>query len=228
MDRARPMLEGRLPDDDAGMIAYQDTRAAVLFRRHRYGEAERIWNRALESAQAGHVDTVTVRVHLAQLYSSLGEYDKAAEDFTELLQTEDAAALTRGVVESELGWALLQAGHDQRAQAWFNSAMVHLDALGLAHSMPVATLCERYARLYTVRRDWNDALPLLQRAIAIGQHAGASNTADWLLERAEIYKKLGNKKEASASKKAAEALFAANPKQKRETVDLRELEAEKR
>jgi tetratricopeptide (TPR) repeat protein len=227
IDRARPALEGRLPVDDSRMLTFNDTRGAVLFHRGRYAEAERIWTRALATAGSG-TPVTAMRIHLAQLYSTLGDYPRAAVRFTEVLQKQNPSGLARGVLESELGWALLSGGQPQRAEPLFHAAMTDLEGAGLGNSTPAATLCARYARLYTTQGDWGSALPLLQRAIIIGRNTAYPKTAQWMLERAQLYRKLGNKKAASESRKEAEALFQSEPKSTRDTVDVRELEAAKR
>ena len=219
LNHAEPLV------DQKASILFLDTKGALLFRLSRFAEAERTWTLALARTDAGSEQAMKIRLHLAQIYSTVGEYRKAAQAFNEILSNYQPPTVYRGVIESELAWALMREGQSDRAEPLFRSAFVRLQTAGLTNWLPMAILSAHYATWHVLRHEWSDAVPLLRRAIRIGLDTHAPATASWLLECAEAYRKLGNRDEEVNCRKLARSFAAGLTIPIGKTVDVRELEA---
>ena len=229
LDQAETMMGHLQPVDAQDQARFADTKGSLLYRERHYAEAERLWNQVLQEADPQTVIGHAVRIHLAELYNDLGRYQDAEPLLSEVILHDHGEPVARGVAESEMGQAMLREKQPDAADAMFQSAISDLEG-SEAHKLPaLAVAYARYASLREQQRRWEDALSYFQRAITINRMFSPRDpaTVAWLLDCGNLYRRVGNRKAAADCKAQARALLSTAHLERRETVDLRELETQR-
>jgi tetratricopeptide (TPR) repeat protein len=111
-----------------------------------------ISNAELEAVVADNPGVIGMRLALAQRYTDQGDYDRAAEHYTEVLRRDPGNA----VAQAHFGWLLLQLGHPVEALDWIDRALAApqppLDALWFRANIQLHGLDDAAGALATLER----------------------------------------------------------------------------
>lgn len=113
----------------------------------------------LEAVVADNPAVLGMRLALAQRYTDRGDYDRAAEHYTEVLRRDPGNA----VAQAHFGWLLLQVGRPVEAMEWVDRALATpqppLDALWFRANIALHGLDDPAETLATLKRMRQHDLP---------------------------------------------------------------------
>jgi tetratricopeptide (TPR) repeat protein/predicted Ser/Thr protein kinase len=223
---AHHFLEGGEEEKALPYLITGGERAQAFFANqqaiHFYEEALRI-SRAMVRTHPGGVRTQkeTVLEGLGDVYSFIGNHDRALENYQELLSATESAPVKRAELLQKMGHVHLSKGDNEKTLATLILAEEALKAAdpGAARGPEADSVRGKAAitraRVFKSRGEYNEAIQLIEEGLR------ALGSEGHLHERADAFNDLGNIFEDRSEYARAEEMF-------RKSLTLREEIADKR
>ena len=218
MHKANAVVKG-MAENNPELVDFLDSQAALLAHMGRYAEAERIWNRAIDTADRlvgeDSPEYDSPILHLGQLDAAIGNYQTATKLLERFLAIERRAvpqgSISQAVSMGELGDVYVRLGQRQKAEPLFLDSLRLMDSITGKAPLAYAELLNYVGNYRMSQHNWSDAENQFRRALELRQPVLGKTplVAQSMLSLSAALEKLKRKDEAKKLKLQAQQIFAS-------------------